>query len=176
MKSATEAQTASRSISMDLNAYNRCVDQHADALYRFALKHLRDRDEAKDIVQDSFLRLWMKLETVDVAKCRSYLFTTAHHLIVDRSRRRKYLTRYADGHANILVTHQPKAGLKDELERLLDTLPPVQRSLVLLRDLEGFAYQEIADMTGLDMTKVKVYLFRARRALQERIGDPALVA
>ncbi len=55
-------------------------------------------------------------------------------------------------------------------------LPPIQRSLVLLRDLEGFAYQEIADMTGLDMTKVKVYLFRARKALQGLIGDPALVA
>ena len=47
---------------------------------------------------------------------------------------------------------------------------------MLLRDLEGFAYQEIADMTGLDMTKVKVYLFRARKALQGLIGDPALVA
>ena len=161
---------------MDLDAYNRCVDTHSDALFRFALKHLCDRDNAKDIVQDSFLRLWLKLDTVDENKCRGYLFTTAHNLIVDRSRRRKYVTPYADGHENILVTHQPKHGLKDELDRLLDTLPPVQRSLVLLRDLEGYAYQEIADMTGLDMTKVKVYLFRARKALQERIGDPALVA
>jgi RNA polymerase sigma-70 factor (ECF subfamily) len=163
-------------MAMDLAAYNRCVDAHSDALFRFALKHLCDRDNAKDIVQDSFLRLWLKLDTVDEIKCRSYLFTTAHNLVVDRSRRRKFVTRYADGHENILVAHQPKHGLIDELNRMLDTLPPIQRSLVLLRDLEGFAYQEIADMTGLDMTKVKVYLFRARKALQGLIGDPALVA
>ena len=163
-------------MAMDLTAYNRCVDAHSDALFRFALKHLRDRDNAKDIVQDSFLRLWLKLDTVDENKCRSYLFTTAHNLIVDRSRRRKYVTRYANGHENILVTYQPKPCLKYELDRLLNTLPPIQRSLVLLRDLEGFAYQEIADMTGLDMTQVKVYLFRARKALQGLIGEPAMVA
>ena len=161
---------------MDTNAYNRCVDAHSDALYRFALRHLRDRDNAKDIVQDSFLRLWMKLDAVDEAKCRSYLFTTAHHLIVDRSRRRKFTARYEESHAHLLTTHQPQAGAKEVIDRALDTLPPTQRSLVLLRDQEGYSYQEIATITGLDMTKVKVYLFRARKALQEYIGDLALVA
>lgn len=161
---------------MDITAYNRCVDQHSDTVFRFALKQLRDRDTAKDIVQDSFLRLWMKLDAVQECKGRSYLLTTAHNLIVDRSRRRKYVTRYADGHENILVTHQPKAGVKDVIDSALDTLTPLQRSLVLLRDLEGHSYQEIADITGLDLTKVKVYLFRARKALQTYIGDLALVA
>lgn len=161
---------------MDTIAYNRCVDQHSDAVFRFALRHLRDRDNAKDIVQDSFLRLWMKIDAVEESRCRSYLFTTAHNLIVDRARRRKYVTRYDDGHANILIAHQPKAGVKEVIDRALDTLTPVQRSLVLLRDLEGHSYHEIASITGLDMTKVKVYLFRARRAMQAFIGDPALVA
>jgi len=161
---------------MDITAYNRCVDQCSDALFRFALKHLRDRDNAKDIVQDAFLRLWMKLDTVDEAKCRSYLFTTAHHLIVDRSRRRKFTARIEDSYANLLVDFQPQAGVKDAVDRALDTLPPTQRSLVLLRDLEGYSYQEITEITGMDMTKVKVYLFRARKALQAYIGDVALVA
>lgn len=161
---------------MDITAYNRCVDQCSDALFRFALKHLCDRDNAKDIVQDAFLRLWMKLDTVEEAKCRSYLFTTAHHLIVDRSRRRKFTARFEDSYANLLTSYQPQAGVKDAVDRALDTLPLTQRSLVLLRDLEGYSYQEIAEITGMDMTKVKVYLFRARRALQEYIGDVALVA
>ncbi len=161
---------------MDILAYNRCVDQHSDAVFRFALKHLRDRDNAKDIVQDSFLRLWIKIDAVEEAKCRSYLFTTAHNLIVDRSRRHKYVTRYTDGHDNILIAHQPMAGVKEVIERALDTLNPTQRSLVLLRDLEGYSYREIADITGLDMTRVKVYLFRARKALQAHIGELALVA
>ncbi len=161
---------------MDITAYNRCVDQCSDALFRFALKHLRDRDNAKDIVQDAFLRLWMKLDTVEEAKCRSYLFTTAHHLIVDRCRRRKFTARFEESHAHLLTTHQPQAGAKEVIDRALDTLPPTQRSLVLLRDLEGYSYQEISEITGMDMTKVKVYLFRARKALQAYIGDVALVA
>lgn len=163
-------------MTMDITAYNRCVDQHSDAVFRFAQHHLRDRDSAKDIVQDAFLRLWMKLDAVAEATCRSYLFTTAHNLIVDRSRRRKHVTRYDDGHENILVVHQPKAGVKEVIDRALDTLNPTHRSLVLMRDLEGYSYQEIVDITGLDLTKVKVYLFRARKAMRAHIGDLALVA
>lgn len=161
---------------MDITAYNRCVDQHSDVVFRFAQKHLRDRDNAKDIVQESFLRLWLKLGSVEEDKSRSYLFTTAHNLIVDRTRRRKYVTRYEDDHADILITHQPGAGVKDVLDRALDTLTPTQRTLVLLRDLEGHSYQDIASITGLDLTKVKVYLFRARKAMRARIGEMALVA
>lgn len=161
--------------AMEVADYNRCVDEYSDALFRFVLKHLRDRDEAKDIVQDAFLRLWMKLDQVRPGHARGYLFTTAHHLIVDRSRRRKYVARYDDWHADVLTTRQPKAGVKDVIDRALATLTPVQRSLVLLRDLEGHTYQDIAAITGLDMTKVKVYLFRARKAMQAFIGDPELV-
>ena len=62
---------------MTLQDYNTCVDQHSDGVYRFALKHLRDKDTAKDVVQESFARLWQKVEEVDAAKAKSYLFTTA---------------------------------------------------------------------------------------------------
>lgn len=161
---------------MDVDAYDRCVDDHADALYRFAVKHQGDRDEAKDIVQESFLRLWQRLDQVDPARARAYLFSTAHHLIVDRSRRRKHVARFEDRHANVLTTQQPKIGVKDIIDEALATLTPIQRSLVLLRDRDGHTYQDIAAITGLDMTRVKVYLFRARRAMQAYIGDPALVA
>ena len=161
---------------MDITAYNRCVARHSAAVLRFAQDHLRDRDNAKDIVHETFLRLWMKLDAVEEAKCRSYLLTTAYNLIVDRSRRRKYVTRYDGGHENILVVHQPNAGVKEVIDRALGTLTPTQRSLVLMRDLEGYSYQEMAEITGLDMTKVKVYLFRARKAMRARLGDLALVA
>jgi RNA polymerase sigma-70 factor (ECF subfamily) len=162
--------------TMGAHDYNRCVEEHSDALHRFVLKQLRDRDEAKDIVQESFLRLWMKLDQVQFTKARSYLFTTARNLIVDRSRRRKYVARYHGRHEDMLVTHQPKAGVKEVVDRALATLTPVQRSLVVLRDMEGHSYEDIVTLTGLEMTKVKVYLFRARKAMREYIGDLALVA
>jgi len=161
---------------MDPEMYDRCVADHADGLFRFVMKYLRDRDEARDIVQESFLRLWMRLDRVCAGHARGYLFITAHNLVVDRSRRRKHVVRYDPWHADTLVTHQPKVGVKEVLDRALATLPPIQRTLVLLRDLEGHSYQEMAAITGMDLTKVKVYLYRARKALQHYIGDPALVA
>jgi RNA polymerase sigma factor (sigma-70 family) len=160
---------------MDVNDYNRCVELHSDALLRYVVHQLRDRDDAKDIVQEAFLRLWMKLDQVDGLKARSYLFSTAHNLIVDRSRRRKYSTRYEPWCDDVLTTMQPGAGVKEEVDKALNRLPTRSRHLIRLRDMEGYSYKDIADLTGLDMTSVKVYLYRARKAMQEFIGDPALV-
>lgn len=159
------------SAAMDIASYNQAVDDHSDKLYRYVVKHLRDRDEAKDIVQECYLRLWMRLERVAVAGARSYLYTTAHNLLVDRSRRRKYLTRYEGWHDDVRTAHQPAAGLRDSIDGALAKLSPLHRSLVLLRDLEGHSYSEIAAITGLELTKVKVYLFRARKAIQGHLGE-----
>ena len=76
--------------SMTLRDYNRAVDEYADNLYRFVLKNLRDEHTSSDIVQDTFEKLWIKLETVDAAKVKSYLFTTAYHTLIDHIRRKKH--------------------------------------------------------------------------------------
>lgn len=158
-------------VTMDADGYNQAVATHSDALYRYVVKRLRDRDEAKDIVQESFLRLWMRLDRVAASGARSYLFATAHNLIVDRYRRRKDLTRYETWHDDAMTTHQPEAGLKERIDGALAKLSPLQRSLILLRDREGHTYNDIASITGLDMVNVKVYLFRARKAMQSHLGD-----
>ncbi len=124
--------------------YNTAVDQFADGIYRFAVKHLRDEDKAKDVVQESFARLWMKVHEVDGAKVKSYLFTTAHHAIVDEVRKDGRITRMEEHHANERYTNQQQPDLKEVLDAALATLPAIQRSVVLLRDLEGYSYEEIA--------------------------------
>jgi RNA polymerase sigma factor (sigma-70 family) len=168
--SSAELERTAPSV-MDVEAYSRSVKDHSDGLFRYVVKHLRDRDEAKDIVQECFLRLWMRLDQVAVTGARSYLFTTAHHLVVDRTRRRKRVDRYDAGHEHVHTTQQPKAGLGDAIDRALAHLTPLQRSLILLRDREGHSYQDVATITGLDMTQVKVYLFRARKAMQAQLGS-----
>jgi RNA polymerase sigma factor (sigma-70 family) len=151
--------------------YNQAVDMHADGIYRFALKHLRDEDLAKDVVQESFARLWMKVEQVDGAKAKSYLFTTAHHVMVDEVRKGARSTRMEEHHEDIRHTSQSQPDLKEILEAGLATLPAVQRSVVLLRDLEGYSYEEIAELTGLNESQVKVYIYRGRTALKNYIGQ-----
>jgi RNA polymerase sigma-70 factor (ECF subfamily) len=79
--------------NVTLEDFNSSVDMHSDGVYRFALKHLRDSDTAKDVVQESFARLWQKVEEVDAMKVKSYLFTTAHHIMVDTVRRGQRSTR-----------------------------------------------------------------------------------
>lgn len=161
---------------MTLADYNAAVDQHADGIYRFALKHLRDADVAKDVVQESFARLWVKVEEVDAAKAKSYLFTTAHHIMVDEVRKGGRSTRMEEHHEDLQFTSQGgQPDLKEILDAALATLPEVQRSVVLLRDLEGYTYEEIAELTGLNLTQVKVYIYRGRTALKDYIGKLEVV-
>ncbi len=155
--------------------YNRAVDLYADGIYRFALKHLRDEDLAKDVVQESFARLWLKVDQVDAAKVKSYLFTTAHHIMVDEVRKSSRNTRMEEHHEDLRSVSQTHPDLKEVLEAGLATLPAMQRSVVLLRDLEGYSYDEIAELTGLNESQVKVYIYRGRTALKNYIGQLEIV-
>lgn len=160
---------------MTIQDYNTCVDMHSDGVYRFALKHLRDTDTAKDVVQESFARMWTKVEEVDATKAKSYLFTTAHHIMVDTVRRGQRNTRMEEHHEELVHTSQRQPDLKELLDAALATLSDVHRSVILLRDLEGYAYEEIAELTGLNITQVKVYIYRGRTALKEYIGKLEIV-
>lgn len=160
---------------MTIAQYNAAVDAHADGIYRFAVKHLRDEDLAKDVVQESFARLWMKVDQVEATKVKSYLFTTAHHTMVDEVRKGSRSTRMAEHHDNLRSVTQAQPDLKEVLDAALATLPAIQRSVVLLRDLEGYSYEEIAELTKLNLSQVKVYIYRGRTALKEYIGELDLV-
>lgn len=157
---------------MTVAEYDKCVSQYSDNLYRFALKSLRSDDEAKDIVQESFLRLWENREAVLGGKEKSYLFTVAYRLIVDRVRMGK---RYTGDESVLRTSPAPGRldynGISELIDRFLDELPPLQKSLIMLRDYEGYSYREMAEMTRLSETQVKVYIFRARTALRRIIGD-----
>lgn len=162
--------------ALTLHDFNTCVDMHSDGVYRFALKHLRDPDTAKDVVQESFARLWQKVEEVDAAKAKSYLFTTAHHIMVDTVRKGQRNLRMEERHEDLQYTGE---GAQPDLKAIIDaglaTLPEVQRSVILLRDLEGYTYEEIAELTALNLTQVKVYIYRGRTALKEYIGRLEIV-
>ena len=160
---------------MTVADYNAAVDAHSDGIFRFAVKHLRDRDLAKDVVQETYARLWVKVEDVETAKAKSYLFTTAHHIMVDEVRKGARSARMEEHHEDLQWSSQSQPDLQKVLDAGLAQLPEVQRSVVLLRDLEGNSYEEIAELTGLNVTQVKVYIYRGRTALKEYIGKLELV-
>lgn len=160
---------------MTITEYNLCVDEHADGVYRFILKNLVDRELAKDIVQDTFEKLWKKYSDVNFAKSKSYLFTTAYHTMIDTIRRRKNTENIDDAShvADSRVNESP--DLKEILNQAMGMLPDMQKSVLLLRDYEGYNYKEIEELTGLNESQVKVYIYRARKFLMNYIGSPESV-
>ena len=156
---------------MTVEEYNRAVDAYADNLYRFVLKNLKDRHASGDIVQDTFEKLWVKLEDVSALKVKAYLFTTAYHTMIDHIRREK---RYRD--LDQAQVQEPShtnhySDLGEVLETAVGRLPDDQRAVVMLRDYEGYSYREIAGITGLSEQQVKVYIYRARVYLKNYIGS-----
>ncbi len=157
---------------MTAQEYNQCVDQHSNALYRFALHQLKDQDEAQEIVQVSFEKLWIKHRDVQFEKAKSYLFTTAHRAMIDFWRRQQRTTQLTEAMENRPAPITPVyKGLKEVLEKALAALPEIQRTVVLLRDYEGYSYEEIGEITQLNESQVKVYIFRARQKMKEMIGS-----
>jgi RNA polymerase sigma-70 factor (ECF subfamily) len=160
---------------MTIAEYNICVDEFADRLYRFALKTLNRSDSANDVVQDTFERLWIKRETVNYEKVKSYLFTTAYHAAIDVIRKNKKVADFDSVNPNAHSTTKGYSDLQEILHEALKRLPEIQRSVILLRDYEGYSYQEIEEITGLNESQVKVYIYRARLTLKEYIKTPEAV-
>lgn len=155
---------------MTVNEYNQSVELFSDRVYRFVLKSIRDVHKAEDIVQDCYEKLWKNAGNVSFEKVKSYLFTTAYHTMIDRIRKDKRssyseeLKLPDEGHEN----HY--SDLSEILKEAVDRLPEIQRMVVLLRDYEGYSYQEIGELTNLNESQVKVYIYRARVFLKNYIG------
>lgn len=147
--------------------YNDCVTDHADNVYRFIVKNLRHEEDARDVVQTAFEKLWRHRAEVDVNRSRSYLFTVAYHQMIDHIRKVKRISLHDEFSEQVKVQHRPADNLKKVLEQALARLNETQRSLVMLKDYEGYSYAEIGQITGLNESQVKVYLHRARLQLRE---------
>lgn len=146
--------------------FNNCVTQYADNVYRFILKNLRHEENARDIVQSSFEKMWLQRENVQNEKSKAYLFTVAYHQMIDLVRKNKRVTLENNFLSSKRVTDEPQHQLKKILNDALYRLSETQRSLVLLKDYEGYSYEEIAEITSLSISQVKVYLHRARLQLK----------
>jgi RNA polymerase sigma factor (sigma-70 family) len=159
---------------MTAEEFNNTVDLYSDNVYRFILKSIRDKAKSQDIVQDSYEKMWMNKQKIDASKAKSYLFTTAYHTMIDVIRKEKRLTAFEPAFHDVPESHS-FSDLKEILDRALSLLPEDQKAVVLLRDYEGYSYEEIGDITGLSESQVKVYIYRARTFLKNYIGKPELV-
>ncbi|MBO4402388.1 MAG: RNA polymerase sigma factor [Bacteroidales bacterium] len=158
---------------MNITEYNNCVKLHSDALYRFAMQFVTDTAAAEDTVQDSFVQLWDRHDNVEMEQARSFLFTITRNQLVDQIRHEQVRMRYADempspeGH----TTAYRRMEMQDVLRKTLAQLPAIQKEILLLRDWEGFAYKEIAEIAQVSEQQVMTCLFRARVSMRKLLEE-----
>jgi RNA polymerase sigma factor (sigma-70 family) len=150
--------------------YNQCVDQYADGVYRFILKNMQVPEDAQDVVQSAFEKMWKNHQDVKIETAKAYLFTVAYNQMIDHIRKNKRMTLVDEFSESLKISWSKQTSLKGELEKALQQLTPLQKSLILLKDYEGYSYDEIGEITSLNASQVKVYLHRARMQMKEYIG------
>ncbi|MFZ9300022.1 MAG: RNA polymerase sigma factor [Chitinophagaceae bacterium] len=152
--------------------YNTCVRNYADNVYRFILKNIRHEEDAQDIVQSAFEKLWKNREEVNADTAKSYLFTIAYNQMIDHIRKAKRIQLREKFRETEKISAAKSDNLKEILHEALARLNETQRALVTLKDYEGYSYAEIGKITSLSESQVKVYLHRARILLKQYLVKP----
>jgi RNA polymerase sigma factor (sigma-70 family) len=162
---------------MNLEAFQNRVLPTKNKLFRFALRFLNNEEEAKDVVQEVFIRVWNGREQMnEVQNWEAWCMRITKNLSLDRIRsmsrkNAQPLEQAFDVHHSALTPHET-TELQESMQSintLIASLPEKQRQVMHLRDVEGYSYNEICEILELDMNQVKVNLFRARNAVRERL-------
>ena len=162
---------------MNLEAFENRVLPAKNKLFRFAFRMLGSSEEAKDVVQEVMIKVWNGREQMaEVQNMEAWCMRITKNLSLDklRSRQRRATDSIDEGFEirhEALSPHE-NTELNESMLRinqLIAALPEKQRQVIHLRDIEGYSYNEICEMLELDMSQVKVSLFRARNAVREKL-------
>ncbi len=152
------------------------VKSHENRVYTLAVYLLRDRSEAEDVAQETYLKLWNNLDTIDMERAGAWLMKVTRNACLDRLRKRRPQTELSDHHLGTDQVQGPadtleQAQLGNWLRSAIGNLKEPYRSLVVLRDVQQNSYREVALSLELSLDQVKVYLHRARRQLRENLQE-----
>jgi len=168
-------------------AFSRLVEAYQKPVYNLAYRLLGNSVEAEDAAQETFIRAYTRLETYDpTRKFSSWMLSIASHYCIDMLRRRRANILSMDELPPMVDLSMPKATqpeqvviegqVADEVQQLLDTLPPSYRTPVILRYWYDMSYREIAETMGLTESTIKTRLHRARSRLAQNAQDTRLNA
>ncbi|MCB0654308.1 MAG: RNA polymerase sigma factor [Saprospiraceae bacterium] len=149
-------------------------------LYRFALSITSDTTEAEDIVQEVLVKIWQKKQEWDqISNMEAWCMRMTRNLSIDKLRSKHKKVVELDVTYNGSDNHTPENIMqtKDTLlhiKKLMEELPEKQRSAMQLRDIEDYSYQEISDALDIPLSQVKIYLFRARTAIRQKMLKSSL--
>jgi RNA polymerase sigma factor (sigma-70 family) len=155
---------------MTVKEFNRSVDEFSDSVYRFIRGSLKDEARANDIVQDTYEKLWRHIAEIEYSVAKSWLFSTAYHNMIDIIRKEKKIVNIEVYDEKDMIHDSQYSDLNEILHEALERLPEQQKTILLLRDYEGYSYKEIGEITGLSEAQVKINIYRGRQNLKSYIG------
>jgi RNA polymerase sigma-70 factor (ECF subfamily) len=169
-----------------MRRFNAMVERCRHQVYNLAYYSLGSRDEAEDVTQEVLIRLWENWNDVKRATAMAWIIRVTRNVCLDMHRKRQTRTSLMAVHGEACLTPEhadnanPEADFerKDfraQVERALARIEDPYRTIVVLREIEGFSYGEICDAMQMPLNTVKVYLHRGRRMLRERMRGMSAV-
>ena len=166
----------------DVHSFKLLVDEFSGYAFNLAYKTLFDKDDAKDIVQESFVRVWKRLKNYKPEiKFTTWLYKIVINLCYDKikygNRRKVIFQNIDEKYSNIvLASDSVEKNVNDKLQiemilRLVEDLPPKQKMVFLMRDIQEHNISETSELLGISESSVKANLFNARKTIAERISN-----
>lgn len=158
-----------------MNEYKQVIDEHRQKVYSFAHYSLRGAEDAEDVTQEVFIKLWQHWRKIDHSRIGAWLMRVAHNAIIDHVRKQKTSQSQLDHFAEVdeqaqstdLAREIDEDDFKQQLLLAVRELDEPFRSIIIMRDIQGLSYAEIQGVLDMSDSQVKVYLHRARRKLRE---------
>jgi RNA polymerase sigma-70 factor (ECF subfamily) len=175
---------------MDRRTFEALLDEHGDSVYGYARHLVGNEEDAEDVAQEVFVRLWRRRETIEIETARYWLLRVCRNLCLDGLRRKKVRAQARDtserGRVGIEIEesdgrerslevsdkgvgalHTEQALDIQKMVRAMEGLNEPHRSIILLREVQDLSYDEIAETLDLSLSAVKVYLHRARKKIRQ---------
>lgn len=170
MKEADDQQVVRRCLGGDIKAFELLVERYQGVVYNIALRMVKDPEDAEDISQAAFLKAYEKLGTYKESfRFYSWLYRIAVNEALNFLDRQKRFTRLDDGIEDNREAVEDIADARERNERIQEALmelKPEHRAVLVLKHFEELSYDEIGDILGIPMKRVKSRLFTARQVLR----------
>ena len=163
---------------MDNRVFEEAVGLHKNRVHSYATMMLKDTAEAQDVAQESLVRLWQHRDSVDEPGARAWLMRTAHNLCIDRLRKRRVRSEVADGETVVDLQFDGNPGphqraeaseIGQRIEGALTAMSDLDRAVIVMREVQGLPYDEIAETLGVPLGTLKARLHRARDRLRTQL-------
>jgi len=160
---------------MNLQEFTSTVIPLKNKLFRFAMRYLDHTEEAEDIVQEVFIKLWNRREKLDEYRSVEALaMITTKNMCLDKLKSRRYPVDPIDNHRRFLenLPEEEKKDYSEEIGKVrkaMKSLPRQQQMIMQLRDIEGYDFESIAEIMEMNENAVRVNLSRARKHIREQI-------